>query len=221
MTERIIFLDLDGTLIDTSERHYQVYCKLTDILDLKDSLEKAEFWKLKRDRISTVEILAETDPEVLEKFSKLWIDNIEKRNNLVYDKLFSETEYLLSELREERLVLLTMRQNITNLMWELKKLNLYGCFESVLSCSPLSNKDKKKPLIEFMHEKKVFLDKNSIIVGDSEIDIQTGKMLNLTTVAVSQGIRSGKLLSSMNPDYCIETIIEVIDVIKRLNLNSM
>ena len=42
----IIFLDLDGTLLDTSERHYKVYKDILDSKGLK-SHEKEDFWDLK------------------------------------------------------------------------------------------------------------------------------------------------------------------------------
>ena len=57
MNKRLIFWDLDDTLIDTSERHYQVYCDIINELNVKIYLDKEEFWKLKRNGISTLEIL--------------------------------------------------------------------------------------------------------------------------------------------------------------------
>lgn len=216
MSKKIIFLDLDETLIDTSNRHYQVYCDLMKILNLKNPIDKEEFWKLKRNGISTVEILDEKDPKAQEEFINLWIKNIENKEYLILDKLFSETQGLLSKLSKETLILLTMRNNRDNLIWELKKLGLYDIFETILSCSPLKNKDKTAPILEYINDKNLDIDKNSIIVGDSEIDIITGKKLNMTTIAVSYGIRKEDKLLSMNPDYCLEDIKEVVDTLNNI-----
>jgi len=215
-TKRIIFLDLDETLIDTSERHYQVYCDIMNTLNLDGTINKDEFWKLKRNGIPSLEILKETDTKVLKKFSELWINNIEKRDYLLYDTPFNETYTLLSELSKERLILITMRNNRENLIWELKKLGLHDKFEFILSCSSLENKDKTVPLLEYIHNKKFTLESNSIIVGDSEIDIITGKKFNIITLAVSYGIRTRAFLISMNPDYCLKDMDEVVDTIKNL-----
>jgi len=158
--------------------------------------------------------LEEKDTKILEKFSKIWIDKIEKKTYLLYDTLFNETNYLLSELNKDRLILLTMRNNRENLLWELKKLGLIENFEFILTCSPLKNKDKTVPLLKFVRDKKLNLNKNSIIIGDSETDIVTGKNLNMTTLAVCYGIRSKEFLISMNPDYCLKNIDEVVNILK-------
>ena len=212
--KRNIFLDLDETLIDTSERHYQVYCDVINSLNLKKQLTKEEFWKSKRRGFSTVEILGDIDNETSMEFSKLWVENIERRKYLVYDKLLEKTQDLLSKLNKEKLIILTMRNNRKNLIWELKKLGIYDKFDSILSCSPLKNKDKSVPLLEYIREKNLSID-NSIIVGDSETDIITGRKLNLITVTVSYGIRSEKTLLPLKPEYCLKNMDEIFYTIKK------
>jgi phosphoglycolate phosphatase-like HAD superfamily hydrolase len=210
---RNIFLDLDETLIDTSERHYQVYCDIINILNLKDPLNKDEFWKFKRNGIKTNELINETNHQIKKEFSKLWIENIEEKEYLLYDRPFCETFELLSKLSKERLILVTMRNNRKHLIWELKNLGLYEYFESILNCSPLKNETKKIPILEYIQEKKLYLDKNSIIIGDSEIDILTGRKLDMTVIAVSYGMRTRKMLSNMNPDYCLNNINQLLETI--------
>jgi phosphoglycolate phosphatase len=212
-SNKTIFFDLDDTLINTSQRHYQVYCDITKILDLEYPIDKDEFWKLKRDGISTVKILNEKDEGIIEKFSKLWIDKIEEKNYLFYDTLLPGTLCLLSNLKEERLILLTMRSNRGNLIWEIKKLGLNDYFKSILSCSPLQFIDKTVPIINYFNNENSITNENSAIVGDSEIDIITGKKLNMTTISVSYGIRSEDILLQLKPDYCLKDITEIIDII--------
>jgi len=217
MYNRLIFLDLDETLIDTSDRHYHVYCDIIKELNLQISLSKDDFWKLKRKGISTIQILEGIDLQILSKFSELWIENIESREYLVYDKLFKDSLWLLSKLSSEKLFLITMRNNRKNLIWELKKLGLYNKFNAVLSCSPLDSHDKTVPILEYIGKNDLFINENSIIVGDSEKDIITGKKLNLTTLAVSYGIRKEEILLSMKPDYCLDNIIAIFNTIKNLD----
>ena len=150
--KRTIFLDLDETLIDTSERHYRVYCDIIDILNLENIKSKVEFWNLKREGTSTVEILDGIDKKILNKFNKLWIKNIESKKYLSYDKLFDNTSKLLSLLNNESLIALTMRNNRENLIWELKKLGIYNKFKSILSCSPITNTDKTLPVLNMLEE---------------------------------------------------------------------
>lgn len=49
-------------------------------------------------------------------------------------------------------------------------------------------------------------DKNSVIVGDTETDIKTGKRLGLRTVAVTCGQRSRDFLKKHKPDILIDEI---------------
>lgn len=214
--KKIIFLDLDETLIDTSERHYQVYSDISNILNLGNIKNKVEFWNLKRKGASTVEILDETDKDILNEFYNLWIKNIESKKYLIYDTLFNDTSRFLSMLNKERLILLTMRNNRDNLIWELKKLDIYNKFKSILSCSPITNIDKTTPLLEYAKKNDQIFNKNSIIIGDSETDIITGKKLNLKTLAVSYGIRSKEILLLMKPDYCVENMCEIFDILKKI-----
>jgi phosphoglycolate phosphatase len=221
MTKRTIILDLDETLLDTSQRHYRVYCDIVNILNLDSKFDQNEFWNLKREGKSTIEILDEKENEILKKFSKLWIDKIEQKKYLFHDKLYDNTLKLLSDLNNERLILLTMRHNRKNLIWELKNFGLDKYFTSILSCSPIYNKDKSSVLLEYLKDNKLILDNNSIIIGDSEIDINTGKTLNLTTIAVSYGIRSENLLIAMNPDFCLKNIDEITDIINEIDHELM
>lgn len=215
MVKRIIFLDLDETLIDTSERQYCVYCDIANSLNLENLISKDEFWKLKRDGTKTIDILNESN-EIIKEFSQLWINNIEIRSYLSYDKPFNSTFDLLHNLKNEQLVLLSMRNNQENLIWQTKELGLYDYFDDILSCSPLQYNDKTFPLINYIHSKNLSTNNNLIIVGDSEIDIITGKLLKMTTIAVTYGIRTKKLLVSRDPDYIIDDMNEIINLLKAL-----
>lgn len=216
MTERIIFIDLDETLIDTSERHYRVYCDIINTLNLKNPISKNEFWKLKRKGVSTLGIIEENDPEILKQFSKLWINNIEKKNYLSHDKPFDSTFDLLNNLKNELFVLLSMRNNHENLIWQINELGLNNYFDEILSCSPIQYKDKTSILLNYIHSNNLVINNDFIIIGDSETDIITGKLLKLITIAVTYGIRTKKLLISHDPDYTIDNMDEIINLLKTL-----
>ena len=217
MNKRIIFVDLDDTLIDTSYRHYKVYSDIVSDLNLKKDINKKEFWKLKRNCQSTLDILNEKDKSISKVFYEEWIKKIEQKKYLRYDELFDKSLMLLKELKNENLILLTMRNNRFNLMWELNKLGIKNYFETILSCSPLKNEDKTIPVKEYLKKREIVLDKKSLIIGDSETDINTGKQLKIITVAVNYGIRSKKNLISLKPDFCLNNIDEISKIVSNLN----
>lgn len=206
----IIFLDLDGTLLDTSPRHYKLY---KDILDGKGltnelTLQKEKFWHMKRIGKKTRDILPKSLPdESIVCFEEEWLQKIEKKSYLQYDILFPETKGILAYLNKEfDLVLVTLRNNKENLYWELFNLGLNSYFKSIIS-----GKSPKKNLVENYLIKNKW--ERCFIVGDTEEDIKTGLELDIPTISVSCGIRSREFLEQFNPDFCIDHLKEIVDII--------
>lgn len=205
----IIFLDLDGTILDTSERHYRVYI---DILNSKGlvGLPKEKFWHMKRIGIKTRDILPTYLSEKTKtNFEEEWLQKIEKKIYLHHDKVFPETEAILFDLKKEfDLVLVTLRNNFENLYWELSKLNLEGYFKSIIS-----GKGPKKNMVKNYLIKNYPVEK-CLIIGDTEEDISAGLELNIPTISVTYGIRSAKFLKQFNPNYCINNLKDILDIIE-------
>jgi len=59
-----------------------------------------------------------------------------------------------------------------------------------------------------------------IMIGDTEIDIQTCKAANITSVAVTYGYRSKEELLSLQPDYLIDNLSELLTLPMHTNLNA-
>lgn len=205
----IIFLDLDGTLLDTSPRHYKLY---QDILNEKgvpeSKVSPEKFWNMKRAGIKTRDILPVSfSEEAKVSFEEEWLQKIEKKYYLQYDKLFPGTKNILLNLNKEfDLVLVTLRNNPENLHWELSKLGLKSYFKSIISGKCPKKKLVQDYLMNSPNEK-------CIIIGDTEEDIKTGLQLEITTISVTCGIRSRAFLENFNPDFCIDSLHEVINII--------
>ena len=206
-----IFLDLDGTLLNTSKRHYKLY---KDILNEKipqngePKFSPQKFWSMKREGIKTRDILpTPLSNEIITSFEDEWLQKIEKKSYLQYDESFPGMKNILSDLNKEfDLILVTLRNNTENLHWELSKLGLKSYFRSILC-----GEGPKKKLIEgYLKDSP---DEKCIIIGDTEEDIKTGKKLEITTISVTCGIRSRAFLEDFNPDFCIGSLHEVRDII--------
>ncbi|MEN6294432.1 MAG: HAD hydrolase-like protein, partial [Methanobacterium sp.] len=158
-----IFLDLDGTLLDTSPRHYKLY---QDILNKKGASESKvsleKFWNMKRAGIKTRDILpASLSNEIIDSFEKEWLQKIEKKSYLQYDEPFPKTEKVLSCLNKEfDLVLVTLRNNTENLHWELSKLGLQNYFKAIIC----GESPKKKLVEDYLRDSP---DEKCIIIGDT------------------------------------------------------
>lgn len=202
-----IFLDLDGTLLDTSERHYKLYRDLLN-LDGLVGIEKEKYWHMKRQGKKTYEILSKDSPEHTISFEEEWLHKIEKKSYLKYDILFPGVKETLNLLAENfYLVLVTLRNDKENLNWELSHLTLSDYFNGIIS-----GKGPKKKLIENYLIQKCIREK-CLIVGDTEEDILTGLKLNIPTISATYGIRSKKFLEQFNPNFYINSFNEILNVL--------
>lgn len=55
----------------------------------------------------------------------------------------------------------------------------------------------------------------TVIVGDSDTDIKTGKNADIKTIAVTWGYRPKELLASANADYTVDTVDELLKILSK------
>ena len=209
-----MFFDLDGTMIDTSERHYRVYKDILDFYEIPNTLTKKEFWNQKRKGRKTVELHPKNlSEEFIQKFIGEWLKKIEDRNYLKYDNRLPDSLGVLSILKNKAdLTLVTLRNNRENLFWELDNFGLTNYFKEILIDAPLKLKNKTLLIKDYIE--RYPKEDNFIIVGDTEADISTGKELAMITVAVTYGIRSKEFLTKLKPDFCLDNLSELPEILK-------
>lgn len=208
-----VFFDLDGTLVDVSERYYRVYKDILKFYSKPYILSKMEFWNHKRSGKKVVDIIpTKVSKQFIQEFIKEWFKRIEDKEYLKYDKLFQESLRVLLALKEEyMLVLVTLRNNKEALIWELNNFGLTSYFKEILMGSQL--KTKTQLIKDYLGRNK---EDYGIIVGDTEIDILAGKELGLVTIAVTYGIRTKDFLSRFNADFYLDSISKLPSLLKRI-----
>lgn len=205
-----IFIDLDGPILDVSERYYQVYKCIIRMLG-GDVINKEIYMKLKREKTDVKEILRHSNIEdSVDRFKYYWLDLIEERPFLSQDKIWPSVKVVLSRLRaKHKIILVTLRRSLINLNWQLRRLDLEKYFDLIL-CKKSNNGSwfVKYNLIKNSKE----LDRSSCIIGDTEVDILTGKKLGIETVAVLSGLRGRGFLNKYRPDYIIDSLNEIAKI---------
>lgn len=203
---RLMFFDLDGTLLSVVERYYVIHQVLCNKLNLKP-MEKDQYWNHKRNRIVEEEILAkcgatESSAKELIQMRMGMLENLEY---LELDVLHPSVERALFSLGSlGSLILVTFRKNRDNLLRQLKTLGIESYFETVINSIPeySNNFQSKDALISaFLPVKKY----ECIFFGDTESDIAAGRKLGCKTVAVTLGIRDRCLLEECCPDHFINS----------------
>lgn len=194
-----VFFDLDGTIIDSSDRLYELFKALVPDC----TMTKEEYWELKRNKINHETILEKYFPTYsFDEFNKKWLEMIETEKYLLKDKLYDFSQELLRKFSEKgKIYLLTARQSRKNLLIELKRLGIEKYFEDILVTE---NKKTKSDILKTMK-----LSKNDILIGDTGKDIQTAKENELLSIAVSWGFMSKDALKTYNPDILFDDIIEL------------
>ena len=205
-----IFFDFDGTLIDSRQRQYNLFCELFP--DSRFSF--SEYWQIKRKRISQAEMLkryGRFDDEQIQLFHARWMAQIEEPDRLKSDRPFSEknTDILRELSGKYALYLVTARQNPFLVNKQLMRFDWHECFKKVLVTE---QRNKKADLIK----QNVKTGKMDIIIGDTGEDIQTGKKLGIRTLAVTYGVLSKEVLMKYEPDYIVETPEVLLQYLKVL-----
>lgn len=194
-----VFFDLDGTLLDSKQRLYQLF----QFLVPQSTFTFETYWLLKQDKVSHREILAKyfdyTDDTIL-KFTAEWMVLIESSEWLNHDKLFNGVKPFLDTLKEKNeLYVVTARQFEDKTINQIENLGLNNIFTDVLVTL---QKNEKSDLIK----KHSTISSSDWIVGDTGKDVLTGKKLGINTAAVLSGFLSKKHLLTYSPDIVVDNV---------------
>tara|TARA_B110001452_G_C15226378_1_gene425053 strand:+ start:1333 stop:1941 length:609 start_codon:yes stop_codon:yes gene_type:complete len=195
-----VFFDLDGTLIDSRLRLYQLFQDLVS----NSNLTFSDYWDLKRNKINHKKILttnfAYTEKDLL-LFEDKWMKKIENEKYLDLDTPFLDTTSFLNGLASShKLFVITARQFEKSALNQIIKLGWENIFSMVLVTK--QKKDKYSLIKD-----NVTLTPDDWIIGDSGIDIITGKLLKINTAAVLSGFLNKKQLSLYQPNVILNNVI--------------
>ena len=220
--QQVVFCDFDGPIVDVSERYYQTYRQgLTAIkqevwhesgeaLNLQP-LSKRRFWDMKQNRVADIEIATRSGlPESL--FPAFMQDVIRLVNHpslLLWDKVQPTAREALEHLQQcnFRVAIVTLRhprqvndflhaQGLAHLISE-----VYGAED--INAAHANRVEQKCELLEraiAQQSSQGHYTTNSWMIGDTEADIIAGQTFNLSTVALSCGVRSQNYLRRLSPN---------------------
>lgn len=207
---QLICIDLDGPILDVSERYYRVYSDALKLIGI-GPLSKEVYWNLKRSRVSEREILAQSgtsDNDLVKEYLNARAKRIESAEYLLFDQVWPGTPDMLRVLRSQGalVVLVTMRNSKELLDQQLDRLKVLEAFGCVLAAgnSSAANDlgEQKAQLVRDCYGNE---DLVGWFVGDTETDIQSGRLLGLHTAAITFGIRSVDHLSAVSPDVLLHS----------------
>lgn len=208
MSERWIFLDLDGPVLDVSARYHRVH---RNVVQRHGGwpFPRAVYWEAKRNLVPETEILIRCglSPEAAREADAQRRLEIERPDHLELDEPWPWMADVLDELWDlGRLGLVTLRQHRDRLDRQLDALGLHLFFREVVAGPGDGTPEAKAALLR---RSGISWGPGSVLVGDTEVDVASGRALGLRTVALGCGIRTPALLAPWSPDALFEDLRQV------------
>jgi phosphoglycolate phosphatase len=208
MSRTWIFLDLDGPVLDVSRRYHRVHQDLVERLG-GWPFPLTAYWEAKRNLIPETEILerAGLSSEAAQEAAVRRLSDIEGLGYIALDIPWPWTKAALTDLaRIAPLALVTLRNNPELLNWQLEVFGLSRHFTRVLSGPGDGTPEAKAALLR---EAGISWGPESVFIGDTEVDVASGRALGLRTIALGCGIRTPALLERSSPDVLLEDLSQV------------
>lgn len=212
--KKLIIFDLDGTLLNT----------IDDItMSVNETL--IEFGYPKRTAEEVMYFLGDGPKILIEKsFDKKFTnesefkeifnfyDNRYKINQNLTTKPYSDINKLLMELKKDyKLAVCSNKQN------DITKSLISEIFPETFDVVVGANPMKRKPapdMVYYILDELNIKKEDTLFVGDTKADINTGINAGVEVIAVLWGFRKRSDLEHLNPNYFVETPLEILDILK-------
>jgi phosphoglycolate phosphatase-like HAD superfamily hydrolase len=198
-----LFIDLDGTIIDISEKYNYVYYKLRN----KYQLPSLDYWKMRSSGLSFYEglKLLGLSRVKIKEFHKDWISNIETVDALEHDKLLDGVSEKLSTLaRDHHLILCTSRKDFKKLDSQVNELGIGNLFEALMQTA--DGKSKGPIIADYFDRKMITNYSQDWIIGDTAQDMIAGSYAKINSCGVLTGISSESDLIESGSTMILESL---------------
>lgn len=187
----IAVLDLDGTLIDSGERHEVLMHKLLQGTGYEDLYDGAEYMQYKADGNSgknyLVNVLNMPVSEA-EMILNKWTAAIETEEMIQKDRLYEDAVPFLEKLKAHdfKIIYLTARQDKELLLAELRRLGIEKYANHTEVVNPSEAKDGKRIFLQDLKQSS----HEVMIIGDTENEYRAGKECKISFFLLNRGFRS-------------------------------
>lgn len=212
----LIMYDLDGTLIDTASEiatavnatlNQYGHCAVSEG-QVKDWIGHGTVWLMQQAWPD------ERDIAATDTWKRIMLAFMQHYKNVVgtISKPYPTAIETLIKLKKQGIkqaIVTNKEEPYTSKI--LAQHNMQDYFDAVISGNTLPYKKPNAAVIDHclqvLNENK----KNSLFVGDSEIDITTAKNAEVTCWVVPYGYNAGRSIANANPDKMIDNISQVAD----------
>ncbi len=211
----MLFLDLDGTLLDDTQRHYASYVDILGLPDLRGvPIPEKEYWGLRREGKPVDDILRASRlfPTKFKLFGERFADRVETPEMLALDTVREGVETALGKLYTKTpIVLVTQRRDGTELKNQLARLKLAKFFAEVLFGAPpvgrrVTKDDRWQHKAGLLRARYKLLPTQAMFIGDTEHDVKAARSLGFEVWLVEGGHRTKELQIKADPDRIVSDL---------------
>ena len=205
----LVVFDLDGTLVSSHETIYLATIYTLKQLDIKEELPHDKFmtrigWHFE-DIFSEFGIPVKDFEEFMTIYKSVYFDYIDS------SELYPGVNAILDHLKSKNIktaLLTTKGQDQAEKISKYFKIN--DKLNYVMGRQPgLAHKPSPEPLLKICSDLSAEPG-NTMIVGDSEMDVQCGKNAHSKTCGVTYGYRTKESLEIEQPDFIIDKMEELL-----------
>lgn len=199
-----LFFDLDGTLVDSRMRLYNLFCTLCPECDLAFE----EYWRIKRAKITQAQMLRKyfqyTDEEKIARFHEMWLRKVEEDVAILTDTAVDGCDELLAKLsRKYCLYVVTCRQRQELAISQIERLGFAKYLKATLVTGGCRTK------VDVIRGYVSNISKDDWLIGDTGEDVLAARKLGVGSISVSWGILSRDVLKEYRPDALFDTVEEL------------
>ncbi len=220
MIKSIIF-DIDGTLADTSEDIIDALNFSLKKFGVKKKINLTEFRKVANKGSSYMinELLGKNSYEINKEINDFFLTYY-KKNICRKSKLKKHVLDFLKHCRKKKIKLLISTNKLEkNAKLLLIKLKIFNFFNFVAGSDTF--KFKKPSMFHFKYLKKKcnFKKKETLLIGDTEVDSKAAKNFNIRFVLIKNGYTTLNA-NQISSDFCISDYRDLRSILDKQSINS-
>ncbi len=204
--------DLDGTLVDSNKTIYEATAYSLKELGIDFNVNEEAFaLKIGQHFVDIFNAFSIDVPD-FEKFITIY--KINYFEQMEYSKMYEGVEETLSALKDKDIkvsLLTTKVQDQADRI--IDHFNIREYFDLVMGRREgIAHKPSPEPLLKICDDLSIDV-KSTLMVGDTELDIQCGTNAGSYTCGVLYGYRTKELLEIEKPDFVVENIKEILELV--------
>ncbi len=208
---KAIIFDLDGTLLDTLDDITHSVNFTLDQLKLPnvDRLDVRRYLGHGAKRLW--QSVLKDDDKYLDQALNIYIPYLEKHSK-VHTKPYEGIVDLLHQLKKKYMLAVVSNKH-QRAVEHIINHYFKGLFDLVIGERPnIAKKPDPAPLLYALNTLKLD-NAEAIFIGDSEVDIQTGKHADVDVIGVTWGFRDKEQLIGEKPTYLVDKVDKIIEII--------